>query len=68
MHAKNCLFLALKCSNRAHNELDKHTEASTGGQTIPSRATLDCGQMAPADSTRARAPPRGTVRLGLSPD
>ena len=27
MHAQNCLFLALKCSNRAHSDLDKHMEA-----------------------------------------
>ena len=27
MHAQNCLFLALKCSNHAHSDLDKHTEA-----------------------------------------
>ena len=27
MHAQNCLFLALKCSNRAQSDLDKHMEA-----------------------------------------
>ena len=27
MHAQNCLFLALECSNRAHSDLDKLMEA-----------------------------------------
>ena len=27
MHAQNCLFLALECSNRTHSDLDKLMEA-----------------------------------------
>ena len=27
MHAQNCLFLTLECSNRAHSDLDKLMEA-----------------------------------------
>ena len=27
MHAQNCLFRAIECSNRAHSDLDKLTEA-----------------------------------------
>ena len=26
MHAQNCLFLAIECSNRAHSNLDERME------------------------------------------
>ena len=59
MHAQNCLFRALECSNRAHSDLDKLMEAlffirgrrlgleAAGRGTAPSRGA---GSPAPASA------------------